>query len=77
MKRYTGLCRLGNSILTTIRYQDAGSGRTLLQWVLSSYWCTTMPSLNVAKVCRQFLENDRINMIDWSSCSPDLNSVHI
>ncbi|KAI4899507.1 hypothetical protein NFI96_011521, partial [Prochilodus magdalenae] len=58
-----------------IKSLDPLSDPTLVQWVLGSSWCTTMPSRHVAGVCSQFLENEGIDTIDWPTDSPDLNPI--
>ena len=36
-----------------------------VQWALGSSWCRTMPRPQVARVCRQFLDDEVIDTIDW------------
>ncbi|KAI4885912.1 hypothetical protein NFI96_008932 [Prochilodus magdalenae] len=75
----TDLYRLDNGTLTAIRYQDE-----ILGPVVRPYASAVGPGFllvhnnarpHVARVCRQFLENEGIDAIDWPTGSPDLNPV--
>ncbi|KAI4881786.1 hypothetical protein NFI96_011480 [Prochilodus magdalenae] len=75
----TDLYRLDNSTLTGIRYQDE-----ILGPVARPYAGAVGPGFllvhnnaqpHVAKVCRQFMENEGIDTIDWSTGFPDLNPL--
>lgn len=67
---------LANDTLTAVRYWDeiivrpytgaVGPGFLLLQ---DNAWP------QVARLCRQFLDDKAIDAIDWSSHSPDLNPI--
>ncbi|KAI4895386.1 hypothetical protein NFI96_005508 [Prochilodus magdalenae] len=75
----TDLYRLDNATLTAIRHWDeilgplvrpyAGAGGHRFLLVHNN----TRP--HVARVCRQFLENEGIDTIDWPTGSPDLNPI--
>ncbi|KAI4883980.1 hypothetical protein NFI96_003360 [Prochilodus magdalenae] len=75
----TDLYRLDNGTLTAIRYQDE-----ILGPVVRPYAGAVGPGFllvhnnarpHVARVCRQFLENEGIDTIDWPTGSPDLNPI--
>ncbi|KAI4886441.1 hypothetical protein NFI96_004134 [Prochilodus magdalenae] len=75
----TDLYRLDNGTLTAIRYQDA-----ILGPVVRPYTGAVGPGFllvhnnaqpHVARVCRQVLENEEIDTIDWPTGSPDLNPI--
>ncbi|KAI4895582.1 hypothetical protein NFI96_015674 [Prochilodus magdalenae] len=75
----TDLYRLDNGTLTAIRYQDE-----ILGPVVRPYAGAVGPGFllvhnnawpPVARVCRQFLENEGIDTIDWPTGSPDLNPI--
>ncbi|KAI4888917.1 hypothetical protein NFI96_005924 [Prochilodus magdalenae] len=75
----TDLYRLDNGTLTAIRYQDE-----ILGPVVKPYAGAVGPGFllvhnnarpHVARVCRQFLENEGIDTIDWPTGSPGLNSI--
>ncbi|KAI4879945.1 hypothetical protein NFI96_000568 [Prochilodus magdalenae] len=75
----TDLYRLDNGTLTAIRYQDeilgpvvrpcAGAVGPGFLLVHNNAWP------HVARVCRQFLESEGIDNIDWPAGSPDLNPI--
>lgn len=44
-----------------------------MQWVLGSY--NALP--HIVRVCRQFLEDEGIDTLDWPPHSRDLNPVDI
>ncbi|KAI4900632.1 hypothetical protein NFI96_029195 [Prochilodus magdalenae] len=75
----TDLYRLDNGTVTAIRYQDE-----ILGPVVRPYTGAVGPGFllvhnnarpHVVRVCRQFLENEGINTIDWPTGSPDLNPI--
>ncbi|KAI4903409.1 hypothetical protein NFI96_025899, partial [Prochilodus magdalenae] len=75
----TDLYRLDNGTLTAIRYQDE-----ILRPAVRPYAGAVGPGFllvhnnvqpHVARVCRQFLENEGIDTIDWPTGSPDLNPI--
>ncbi|KAI4883197.1 hypothetical protein NFI96_000245 [Prochilodus magdalenae] len=70
----TDLYRLDNGTLTAIRYQDE-----ILGPVVRPYAGAVGPGFllvpHVARVCRQFLENEGTDTIDWPTGSPDLNPI--
>ncbi|KAI4882733.1 hypothetical protein NFI96_028535, partial [Prochilodus magdalenae] len=75
----TDLYRLDNGTLTAIRYQNETLGP-----VVRPYAGAVGPGFllvhnnarpNVVRVCRQFLENEGIDTIDWPTGSPDLNPI--
>ncbi|KAI4895705.1 hypothetical protein NFI96_019616, partial [Prochilodus magdalenae] len=75
----TDLYRLDNGTLTTIRYQDE-----ILGPVVRPYTGAVGPGFllvhdnawpHVVRVCRQFLENQGTDTIDWPTGSPDLNPI--
>ncbi|KAI4902032.1 hypothetical protein NFI96_009942 [Prochilodus magdalenae] len=75
----TDLYRLDNGTLTAIRYQDE-----ILGPVVRPYAGAVGPGFllvhnnarpYVARVCRQFLESEGIDTIDWPTSSPDLNPI--
>ncbi|KAI4876818.1 hypothetical protein NFI96_009587, partial [Prochilodus magdalenae] len=75
----TDLYRLDNGTLAAIRYQDE-----ILGPVVRPYAGAVGPGFllvhnnarpHVARVCRQFLENEGIGTIDWPTGSPDLHPI--
>ncbi|KAI4888054.1 hypothetical protein NFI96_003401 [Prochilodus magdalenae] len=75
----TDLYRLDNGTLTAIRHRDE-----ILGPVVRPYAGAVGPGFllvhnnarpHVARVCRQFLENEGIDTIDWPTGSPDLNPI--
>ncbi|KAI4891845.1 hypothetical protein NFI96_029011 [Prochilodus magdalenae] len=75
----TDLYRLDNGSLTAIGYQDE-----ILGPVVRPYAGAVGPGFllvhnnarpHVARVCRQFLENEGIDTMDWPTGSPDLNPI--
>ncbi|KAI4883986.1 hypothetical protein NFI96_003363 [Prochilodus magdalenae] len=75
----TDFYRLDNGTLTAIRHQDE-----MLGPVVRPYAGAVGPVFllvhnnarpHVARVCRQFLENEGIDTIDWPTGSPDLNPI--
>ncbi|KAI4905091.1 hypothetical protein NFI96_030886 [Prochilodus magdalenae] len=75
----TDLYRLDNGTLTAIRYQDE-----ILGPVVRPYAGAVGPGFllvhnnarpHVARVCRQFLENEGLDTIDWLTGLPDLNPI--
>ncbi|KAI4899362.1 hypothetical protein NFI96_008253, partial [Prochilodus magdalenae] len=75
----TDLYRLDNGTLTAIRYQDE-----ILRPIVRPYAGAVGPGFllvhnnaqpHVKRVCRQFLENEGIDTIDWPTGSPDLNPI--
>ncbi|KAI4889174.1 hypothetical protein NFI96_009756 [Prochilodus magdalenae] len=75
----TDLYRLDNGTLTAIRYQDEILGPVVRHYagavgpgflvVHNNAWS------NVARVCRQIMENEGTDTIDWPTGSPDLNPI--
>ena len=79
MEGRTDLYRLDNATLTAIRYRDE-----ILAPIVRPYAGAVGPGFllvhdnarpHVARVCRQFLEDEGIDTIDWPPCSPDLNPI--
>ncbi|KAI4883140.1 hypothetical protein NFI96_020584, partial [Prochilodus magdalenae] len=79
LDRRTDLYRLDNGTLTAIRYQDE-----ILGPVVRPYAGAVGPGFllvhnnarpHVVRVCRQFLELEGIDTIDWPTDSPDLNPI--
>ncbi|KAI4878144.1 hypothetical protein NFI96_028402, partial [Prochilodus magdalenae] len=79
LEGHTDLYRLDNGTLTAIRYQNE-----ILGPLVRPYAGAVGPGFllvhnnarpHVARVCRQFLENERIDTIDWPTGSPDLNPI--
>ncbi len=79
MEGHTDLYRLENGTLTAIRYQDEILGPTV-----RPYTGAVCPGFllvhdnawpHVARVCRQFLEDEGTDTIEWPPCSPDLNPI--
>ncbi|KAI4896781.1 hypothetical protein NFI96_020094, partial [Prochilodus magdalenae] len=79
MEGRTDLYRLDNGTLTAIRHRDE-----ILGPVIRPYAGAVGPGFllvhnsarpHVARVCRQFLENEGIDTIDWPTGSPDLNPI--
>lgn len=75
----TDLYRLDNGTLTAIRYRDE-----ILGPIVRTYAGAVGPGFllvhdnarpHVARVCRQFLEDEGIDTIDWPPRSPDLNPI--
>ena len=73
------LGRLDNVLLTAIRDQDE-----ILGPIVRTYAGAVGPGFllvhdnarpHVARVCRQFLEDEGIDTIDWPPRSPDLNPI--
>ena len=73
----TNLHVLANSTLTAVRYQDE-----ILRPIVRPYAGAVGPGFllvqdnaqpHVARVCRQFLDDEGIDAIDWPSRSSDLN----
>ena len=84
MEGHTDLYGPDNGTLTAIGYRDE-----ILVPIVRLYAGAVGPGFlqvhdnarpYVARVCRQFLEEEGIDTIDWSPCSPDLNpnfvSIH-
>ncbi|KAI4880840.1 hypothetical protein NFI96_010999, partial [Prochilodus magdalenae] len=73
----TDLYRLDNGTLTAIRYQDEILGPSIRPYAGAVGPGFLLVNNNapphVARVCRQFLENEGIDTIDWPTGSPDLN----
>ena len=79
MEGHTDLYRLDNGTLTAIRYRDE-----ILGPIVRPYAGAVGPGFllvhdnarpHVARVCRQFLEDEGIDTIDWPPRSPDLNPI--
>ncbi|MCJ8746514.1 hypothetical protein PDJAM_G00142610 [Pangasius djambal] len=79
MEGRTDLYRLDNGTLTAIRYRDE-----ILGPILRPYAGAVGPGFllvhdsawpHVARVCRQFLEDEGIDTIEWPPRSPDLNPI--
>ena len=79
MEGRTDLYRLENGNLTAIRYRDE-----ILEPIVRPYPGAVGPGLllmhhnarpHVARVCRQYLEDEGIDTIEWPSRSPDLNPI--
>ena len=79
MEGRTDLYRLENGSLTAIRYRDE-----ILEPMVRPYAGAVGPGFllmhnnarpHVARVCRQYLEDEGIDTIEWSSRSPDLNPI--
>ncbi|KAI4873746.1 hypothetical protein NFI96_000047 [Prochilodus magdalenae] len=75
----TDLYRLDNGTLTAIRHRDE-----ILGPLVRLYAGAVGPGFllvhnnarpHVVRVCRQFLENEGIDTIDWPTGSPDLNPI--
>ncbi|KAI4889716.1 hypothetical protein NFI96_019413 [Prochilodus magdalenae] len=75
----TDLYRLDNGTLTAIRYREE-----VLEPIVRPYTGAVGPGFllvhditrsHVARVCRQFLEDDGIDTFDWPTGSPDLNPI--
>ena len=79
MEGRTDLHVIANSTLTAVRYQDE-----ILRVIVRPYAGAVGPGFllvqdnarpHVARVCRQFLDDEGIDAIDWPSRSPDLNHI--
>ncbi|MCJ8746846.1 hypothetical protein PDJAM_G00146480 [Pangasius djambal] len=79
MEEHTDLYRLDNGTLTAIRYRDE-----ILGPIVRPYAGAVGPGFllvhdnaqpHVARVCRQFLEDEGIDTIEWPQRSPDLNPI--
>lgn len=79
MEGRTDLYCLGNGALTAIRYRDE-----ILEPIVRPYAGAIGPGFllmhdnarpHVARVCRQYLEDEGIETIEWPSRSPDLNPI--
>ena len=79
MEGQTDLYRLQNGSLTAIRYRDE-----ILEPMVRPYAGAVGPGFllmhdnarpHVARVCRQYLEDEGIDTIEWPSRSPDLNPI--
>ncbi len=79
MEGRTDLYRLDNGTLTAIRYRDE-----ILGTIVRPYAGPVGPGFllvhgnarpHVARVCRQFLEDEGIYTIEWPPCLPDLNPI--
>ncbi|KAI4903486.1 hypothetical protein NFI96_009665, partial [Prochilodus magdalenae] len=79
LERRTDLYRLDDGTLTAIRDQDE-----ILGPLVRLYAGAVGPGFllvqnnarpHVARVCRQFLENEGIDTMDWPTGSPDLNPI--
>ncbi|KAL0153599.1 hypothetical protein M9458_051079 [Cirrhinus mrigala] len=79
MEGRTDLYCLGNGALTAIRYRDE-----ILEPFVRPYADAVGPGFllmhdnarpHVARVCRQYLEDEGIETIEWPSRSPDLNPI--
>ncbi|KAJ8375922.1 hypothetical protein SKAU_G00065020 [Synaphobranchus kaupii] len=75
----TDLHVIANGTLTAVRYQDE-----ILRAIVRPYAGAVSPGFllvqdnawpHVARVCRQFLDEEGIDAIDWPSRSPDLNTI--
>ncbi|KAI4904756.1 hypothetical protein NFI96_010311 [Prochilodus magdalenae] len=79
LKGRTDLYRLDNGTLTAIRYQDEILGpvvRPCAGAVGPGFLLVHNNARpHVARVCRQFLENEGIDTIDWPTGSPDLSPI--
>ena len=73
----TNLHVLANGTLSAVRPRDEILRPIvrpyLVQWALGSSWCRRNARPHVARVCRQFLDDEGIDAIDWPSRSPGLN----
>ena len=75
---HTNLHVLANGSLTAARYQDE-----ILRPIVRPYAGAVGPGFllvqdawpHVARVCRQFLDDEGIDALDWPSRSPDLNPI--
>ena len=79
MEGRTDLYWLENGSLTAIRYRDE-----ILEPIVRPYAGAVGPGFllmhdnarpHVARVCRQYLEDEGIDRIEWPSRSPDLNPI--
>ena len=79
MEGRTDLHVIANGSLTAVRYQDK-----ILREIVRPYAGAVGPGFllvqdnarpHVARVCRQFLDDEGIDAIDWPSRSPDLNPI--
>ncbi|KAI4898896.1 hypothetical protein NFI96_004812 [Prochilodus magdalenae] len=75
----TDLYRLDTGTLTAIRYRDEilGPGVRPYAGAVGPGFLLVHNSArpHVARVCRQFLESEGIDTIDWPTGSPDLNPI--
>ncbi|KAI4872401.1 hypothetical protein NFI96_029872, partial [Prochilodus magdalenae] len=75
----TDLYRLDNSTLTAIRHQDEMLGPVVRPYAGAMgpgfFLVHNNAQPHVARLCRQFLENEGIDTIDWPTGSPDLNPI--
>ncbi|MBN3291941.1 TCB2 transposase, partial [Polypterus senegalus] len=79
MEGRTDIYCVGNGALTAIRYRDE-----ILEPIVRPYAGAVGPGFllmhdnarpHVARVCRQYLEDEGIETIEWPSRSPDLNPI--
>lgn len=79
MQGRTDLYCLENGPLTAIRYQDE-----IIEPIVRPYTGAVGPGFllmhdntrpHVARVCRQYMEDEGIETIEWPSRSPDLNPI--
>ena len=79
MEGRTYLHVIANGTLTAVRYRDE-----ILRAIVRPYAGAVGPGFllvqdnarpHVARVCRQFLDDEGIDAIDWPSRSPDLNPI--
>jgi len=79
MEGRTDLYRLDNGTLNAIRYQDE-----ILGPIVRPYAGAVGPGFilvhdnahpHVVRICRQFLEDEGIDTIEWPPRSPDLNPI--
>ena len=79
MEGRTDLHVIANGTLTAVRYRDE-----ILRAIVRPYAGAVGPGFllvqdnarpHVARVCRQFLDDEGIDAIDWPSRSPDLNPI--
>ena len=72
LEGHTDLPVTTNGTLTAVKYSDAPYTGA----VGPGFRCRTMPGLMcVARVCRQFLDDECIDAIDWPSRFPSLNPI--
>ena len=79
LEGHANLHGIPNSTLTAVRYRVQ-----ILRAIVRPYTGTVGPGFllvqgnarpHVARVCRQFLDNESINALDWPTQSPDLNPI--